>query len=219
MARIDVGSLSLVDQFVGADATARFLTDAAPGATITGGSDAAQYSQTDTRGRVVVDGELTVRRLAVDEPWTIEGDAVVLSDDLKTCLFEITLPVDAHNTDRSQLTCSISRDGSLIAVVRESGSPIYLYDGRSGAMMGEMAGHPARIFSMDFSPDNSRLVTGGTDNVAIIWDVARRERVLELRGHNRYVHDVRFSPDGRRLITVSGDRTAQLWDTGTAQAN
>jgi WD40 repeat protein len=219
MVSFDATTRAPVDRIEGTECIKRFLTDAAPGATITGGSDAAQCSQTDARGRVVVEGRMAANRLAVDESWSVAGDAVVLSDDLKTRLFEITLPVDAANTNRSQLTCSISRDGSLIAVVRESGSPIYLYDGRSGALMGDMAGHPARIFSMDFSPDNSRLVTGGTDSVAIVWDVARREAVLELRGHDRYVHDVRFSPDGRRLITASGDRTAQLWDARTAQAN
>jgi WD40 repeat protein len=205
-------TLSLAESIQGQDAALRYLAGATPGATLTKGFEGAQLSQTDANGRVVAAAEWAADWLNVDGVSTAESDMVVVSADLTQALLGIRLPGVSDRPDAGMVTCAISRDGTLLAATPPSGSPIFLYDGWTGKPLGELPGHPARIFSMDFAPDNTRLATGGNDNVTRVWDVQHREQVLELRGHHRYVHAVRFSPDGSQLVTASGDRTVQLWD-------
>jgi WD40 repeat protein/serine/threonine protein kinase len=80
-------------------------------------------------------------------------------------------------------------------------------------------GHTARVNSVAFSPDGTRIVTGSWDHTAKVWDARTGTPQLELKGHTNVVHSVAFSPDGRRIVTGSYDQTAKVWDarTGTPQ--
>lgn len=76
-----------------------------------------------------------------------------------------------------------------------------------------LAGHTEEVYSIAFSPDGSRIATGGNDNTIAIWDAATGERLLVLRGHTEYVKGLAWSPDGSVLASASGDRTVRLWDS------
>jgi WD40 repeat protein len=76
-------------------------------------------------------------------------------------------------------------------------------------------GHRAAVYTLAFSPDGSRLASGGNDNVIIIWDPKFGDSLLELRGHAAYVHAVSFSPDGASLVSASGDGTVRVWRAST----
>ncbi len=84
-------------------------------------------------------------------------------------------------------------------------------------------GHRGGINALDFSDDGSRLLTGGTDGRALIWDTESGRAVVRLRTGNRErAHDeeilsVRFSVDGSRVATGSGDRTARVWNAESGE--
>jgi WD40 repeat protein len=65
-----------------------------------------------------------------------------------------------------------------------------------------------------FSSDGKRVITGGEDNQALVWDVAQGQPavIARLEGHSAAVTGVAFSPTGTRAATVSQDHTAILWD-------
>ena len=67
-------------------------------------------------------------------------------------------------------------------------------------------------YSVDFSPDSTRLAAGIENGTVPIWDVTTGAEVLRLRGHTSCVNCVRFTRDGSRLITASCDGSVRLWD-------
>ncbi|MFC1601037.1 DVUA0089 family protein [Candidatus Sumerlaeota bacterium] len=85
-------------------------------------------------------------------------------------------------------------------------------------------GHEVRCIA--FSPDGSRILTGGTDQTARLWDVDTGMEVRVFRGHLENVNSVAFSADGSRIVTGCGtiswsgkyqDTTAKLWETETGE--
>ncbi len=113
-----------------------------------------------------------------------------------------------------------SLDGRLLlAVVEEeaekpdTGRVILICDAESGATIHRVEGHADRVFSVTFSPDGTRLVSGGRDRLLRVWDTATWDEVVSLAGAPAYIWSLRFSPDGRRLGISGGDRTYRLWKT------
>jgi WD40 repeat protein/serine/threonine protein kinase len=80
-------------------------------------------------------------------------------------------------------------------------------------------GHTGPVWCVAFSADGQRLVTGGQDATARVWDAEKGRELLALRGHTCPVRGVAFSPDGQRIVTGAGDpgrqAEAKVWDAAT----
>src|SRR5262249_18805146 len=68
-----------------------------------------------------------------------------------------------------------------------------------------------------FSPDGSRVLSGGGDGPARAWDAGPGNVLLELKGHTDWIRSAAFSPDGSRVLTGSRDGTARVWDAKTGK--
>lgn len=71
------------------------------------------------------------------------------------------------------------------------------------------------VNSVAFSPDSTRILTGGADAKAKVWDAQNGKELLTLSvGSNNSVHvgSVAFSPDGTRVVTGTGEGTTAVWD-------
>ncbi|MGH6812924.1 MAG: toll/interleukin-1 receptor domain-containing protein, partial [Methylocella sp.] len=64
----------------------------------------------------------------------------------------------------------------------------------------------ATAYSVAFSPDGARVLTGSWDKTARLWDAATGKEIRAFKGHEDFVFSVAFSPDGARVLTGSGDK-------------
>ncbi len=104
----------------------------------------------------------------------------------------------------------------------EKGQRIRFYDFKSGKLVALLRGHTDVVRSLAFSPDGSKLISGSSDNTAIIWDagahsgvqVAEPKLLHKLEGHKADIFTVAFSPDGSRAVTGSYDKELRLWNVG-----
>jgi len=71
------------------------------------------------------------------------------------------------------------------------------------------------VYSVSFSPDGKRLVTGSRDKTVKIWDVETETELFCLQGHENEVSSVSFSPDGKRIASGAFDGAILIWDAET----
>jgi eukaryotic-like serine/threonine-protein kinase len=81
----------------------------------------------------------------------------------------------------------------------------------------ELRGHNGPVNSVAFSSDGSRLVTGGADGTARVWDTTSGAELLVLNAHSAPVTSASLSPDGRRILTSALGGGVRIWDIETGK--
>lgn len=76
----------------------------------------------------------------------------------------------------------------------------------------------AGITALDICPtDTSKLLTGGNDKNAIIFDKNSEQIVGSLKGHTKKVSCVIYHPNQNTVITASSDSQVRIWSVPTSQ--
>ncbi|KAG8724741.1 hypothetical protein FRC09_015008 [Ceratobasidium sp. 395] len=77
----------------------------------------------------------------------------------------------------------------------------------------------SEVYSVAYSPDSRRIVSGSRDGKVRIWDAETGDTLLDpLTGHSSSVHSVTSSSDGRWIVSGSSDKTIRMWDAETGKA-
>ena len=74
-----------------------------------------------------------------------------------------------------------------------------------------LPGNQGIVRSVAFSPDGSRIATGGEDGSTKLWDRDGKP-ITSINSNLGRVYSVAFSPDGSRIATGGSDGSTQLWD-------
>ena len=167
--------------------------------------------------------------------FSADGELVVTASDDRTArLWSVrtgqpVIPPLVHGS--RVLTVDLSRDGTRIATTVSDGRGSALWNAKTGARIVELEvdpieetgplnahGHVSLATSATFSPDSRRLLTTGTDSVALLWDATTGGIVGQPLQHDSWVMSAAFSPDGARIATVDREGRVRLWDTATAAA-
>lgn len=72
-------------------------------------------------------------------------------------------------------------------------------------------GHLDGVWSADFSPDGSQIVTGSLDKTIKLWHLDGQE-INQINGHTGAIRSTIFSPDGQMILSSSSDKTIALWN-------
>ena len=80
-----------------------------------------------------------------------------------------------------------------------------------------MQGHSEAILHVKFSPDGSRLASGGGDATVRFWDVNTSLPVHTCVGHKHWVLCTAWSPDGRRFVSGDMKGEIRIWDPATGK--
>jgi eukaryotic-like serine/threonine-protein kinase len=78
-----------------------------------------------------------------------------------------------------------------------------VWDAKSGQLRLSYSGHSAGVRTLVWSPDGTRIVSGGNDNTIQIWNATNGQRLVTYTGHLGSIWAVAWSPDGTRIASVS----------------
>ena len=81
----------------------------------------------------------------------------------------LRVPEDASADER--LSCqAYSPDGRTLAAGTDRGD-VYLWEASTTKLRGVLKGHHNGVVCLDFSPDGARLISGGQDTTALVWNL------------------------------------------------
>lgn len=112
-----------------------------------------------------------------------------------------------------------SDGGTLYAADGVPGGAGFLHqiDLVAGKSVSTWKGHEDTIYSLQLSPDGTRLLSGGADKNVRLWDLANRSPVAVLEGHTNHVLAVCFNKDGTRIASAGADREVKIWDVANGE--
>jgi alpha-2-macroglobulin len=144
--------------------------------------------------------------------YSADGAALVASGDRvrvwKTATGKAGLTFAASAFPDGISNAFFSPDGRTLAT---AGKKLQLWDAQSGQLLRTFEGHTAWVWSVGFSPDGLRLVSGSKDQTVRIWKVATGELLATDTGHVGSVNSVVYTPDGGTVISGGTDKTVRLW--------
>ena len=112
----------------------------------------------------------------------------------------------------SFLTFSPSGEYIMLPPVSVSSEPntVRIWKASTGNEIAQIV-HDNVVDAVEFSPDETYVVTGSWDRTARVWEVSGGREVARVT-HDDSVTAVAFSPDGRFVVSAGDNETIRVWE-------
>jgi WD40 repeat protein len=120
-------------------------------------------------------------------------------------------------SEKSARTIAIHPEGREFAV-GYSDHFIRVFDLDTMNLKSEWQAHTNSVFTLAYSPDFRRLISGSRDARLKVWRVGERYTLeVEVAAHLFAINHINFSPDGKHFVTCSMDKSIKVWDALSLQ--
>lgn len=110
---------------------------------------------------------------------------------------------------------SFSSNGSYFATTELGNLLIFDNTGAAPVLIHTIDLGVSGSFSLDFSPDGSKVAMDGSDGEVRIYDVNSGNLLVSVNASSSAIRSVDWSPNGEFIATGGQDGTARLWDAST----
>jgi WD40 repeat protein len=152
------------------------------------------------------------------------NQAATATSDGQLLLWKLDVPAPrpllAAADEAAATVMTVSRDGRLAATAGTAGGQpaILVRELATGNTVATLLGHTAAITSLSFSPDGSRLASGGQDNTVRVWNMADGQPISQFGAHAAPVTTVVFSGSGQEVVSGAADGSLHLWNAADGAA-
>jgi WD40 repeat protein len=117
-------------------------------------------------------------------------------------------------TAKTITSAAFSKDAALVAA---AASPqIRIYAVATGRLISTLEASGVDSYSLEFSPDGTKLLSGDRQGNVIISEVSSGRTAVRLNGENMYYRAV-FSSDGKQIASADQDGQVRIWDVASAR--
>jgi WD40 repeat protein/transcriptional regulator with XRE-family HTH domain len=109
---------------------------------------------------------------------------------------------------------AFSRDGTRLVAGTEDGH-VYVWAASDGRLLQRLPGHQGPVLSVAWSPDGSRLASGGGNRgqgELFVWDAQTGTRLSNWHEPSASVYALAWSPGGAGLVSGGSDGRLCWWD-------
>ena len=121
-------------------------------------------------------------------------------------------PGASLDTAGAVMSTAFSKDATMVAIA--IAPQIRIYQVRTGKLISTLEAPAMDAYSLDFSPDGTKLLSGDRHGHVIISDVFSGRQNVRLESPNMYYRAV-FSPDGKLIASADQDGKVRIWDVGS----
>jgi WD40 repeat protein len=124
------------------------------------------------------------------------------------------LVIDGHSGTITSV--AMTPDGSRV-VTSSYDETVRIWDGKTGAQVGQIKGDTSHVESVAITSDGSRIVTGSSTKGARIWDAGTGREIVALEAPPEALAAVAITRDGARVVTAGNDQKVRVWDGRTGR--
>jgi WD40 repeat protein len=117
-------------------------------------------------------------------------------------------------TAKTITSAAFSNDAALVAAAVTP--QIRIYSVATGRLISSLEASGVDVYSLEFSPDGTKLLSGDRQGNVIISEVTSGRAKVQLNGGNMYYRAV-FSPDGKQIASADQDGQVRIWDVASAR--
>jgi WD40 repeat protein len=159
-------------------------------------------------------GSLKITDAAIFDIQSFGGGLLVAAGDGSLTVVDweaLTILRRIQASEKSARTIAIHPSGGEIAV-GFSDNFIRVFD-ETLSLKREWVAHKNSVFTLRFTPDGEKLLSGSRDARLKIWAVnSAYEMIEEVAAHLYAINHIEFSPDGKHFVTCSMDKSIKVWD-------